>query len=168
MAKHDELEVHDDPGFQHREWVRERIAWTAMALVVVAAVFGLFGHGLFSPRTVSERSGFSVTYERIARRGGPTDLILAVDPRSVPDDRIQIRVSARYLGDLDIEAITPEPARSVSTTDGVVYEFDLSPGTASGGTEIRFDLRPDDLWSTGGQIELIGHSTVHIDQFLLP
>ena len=38
-----DLEVGQDLDFQRREWAVQRVGWGAMALVILAALLGLFG-----------------------------------------------------------------------------------------------------------------------------
>jgi hypothetical protein len=47
------------PRFQRIEWLVERIAWLLLAALLIAAILGVFGHGLLSSRSVSERQGNS-------------------------------------------------------------------------------------------------------------
>ena len=43
--RHGDLEIDEDLPFQRREWFAERVAWAVMALLIAAALLGLFGTG---------------------------------------------------------------------------------------------------------------------------
>jgi hypothetical protein len=45
VQRHGDLEIQEDLPFQRREWLVERVAWGVMALLIVAALLGLFGTG---------------------------------------------------------------------------------------------------------------------------
>lgn len=40
-----DLKVSEDMAFQHRTWVVQRVAWAALALLLIAAMLGLFSVG---------------------------------------------------------------------------------------------------------------------------
>ena len=90
-----------------------------MALVVVAALAGLFGAGplSWSSETASDGS-VEVSFQRFARRGGPAELSLAV-PVSGGQDQAEVWVDARYLERLDVEL--PRFERAVEGTPVVIF-----------------------------------------------
>lgn len=51
---------------------------------------------------------------------------------------------------------------------GLVYEFDLDPEATSGTARLRFTVRPDTVGVASGEVELVGHSTHSIRQFVFP
>lgn len=60
MAEHARkggLEVSQDLNFQRREWVVQRVGWVVMAVLLVAALLGLFGPGPLSKSIAGSASG---------------------------------------------------------------------------------------------------------------
>src|SRR5690606_5642020 len=66
-AAHSSLEVNDDPSFQRRFWIAERISWLVFLAVVGAAMLGLTGMGGPLSRAQAEAAAANVDYPRIAR-----------------------------------------------------------------------------------------------------
>ena len=49
-----DLAIREDMRHQRLEWAVERVGWAAVALVLVAALAGLLGHGPLSRATAGE------------------------------------------------------------------------------------------------------------------
>lgn len=65
---HSSIEITEDLSFQRRAWIMQRVAWTIMLLLTIAALLGAFGRGtLSSARVTSPGSVMSAEYERFAR-----------------------------------------------------------------------------------------------------
>lgn len=67
---------------------------------------------------------------------------------------------------MQIEQIVPEPAQARAQGQAVIYTVPLSGEAES--TTITFDLRPQGMGPTGGQIEVLGGQSVNISQFIYP
>jgi hypothetical protein len=162
------LEILEDMQFQERDWTRERVGWIAIAVILLVAVLGGFGHGLLGYRSVADGEGkLNVTYEQVARRGGVTNLDVTITAGAIVGDRVQLHLPDGYLDHIDIEAITPEPAESLPDGEGIVFEFQLDDQTP-GDVTIRFDLRPDQVGTAEATVELVDHTSVRFEQLLLP
>ncbi len=163
-------EIHDptDLEFQRRDWRRERIGWTVLVLFVIAAVLGLVGEGLFSARTVGADTGFVLTYERAARRHDQTQMTAEVDLAATDGDTAELRISASYLDAIDLRGVVPEPEGVAATDDGAIFRFELDPEATGGTARFRFTFRPDAVGFIDGEIELVGHTTHSIRQFVFP
>lgn len=51
------VQVSEDLDFQRKEWRVQRIAWTCMAVLILAAALGAAGSGPLSSRTAKARGG---------------------------------------------------------------------------------------------------------------
>ncbi len=106
VPRHGDLEIPEDLPFQRREWVAERIAWTVMALVVGAAVLGLFGSGWLS-RSIAGDQGAPVwlEYERYCLSGWLSRIQHLVGGRGVLGGEAEQRLEC---GHRRASAIEPE------------------------------------------------------------
>lgn len=106
--------------FQEFEWIIQRVFWALLALVLLAAAFGLFGNGPWSKRSLSFPS-FDLAYERFIRYETPTSLILTAQAGS--RGVTELFLSQEMVEALTIERIVPRPNAERSEPDGVHYEF---------------------------------------------
>jgi hypothetical protein len=119
-------EEQEEPATTEREWRVQRAGWVLLALIVVAALAGVFGPGPLSWSTTSAADGsLSVEYSRFARNGGPIAVRLEVAPSAAVDGQVQVVLSSELLDSLEVRQIVPEPESQASTDDGVVFTFAL-------------------------------------------
>ena len=84
MAKSD-VKFDGDLAFHSLSWRVERIAWLGMLLILVAALFGLFGDGLLSHRQLRTADGSMVLeYDRFGQVSADTILSLSLQFREFP------------------------------------------------------------------------------------
>ena len=129
MPKSNSLQLHEDLGFQRREWRAQRLGSWALTLFVVAAAAGLFGSGPLSRvRATTPDGSLSVEYERFVRRGAGLRLVVHHDAPA--SGAVELRLDRAYVDGLRIERVTPEPETiDVGATD-VVFTFSTSSATA--------------------------------------
>src|SRR3546814_4740948 len=95
-----------------------------MALVLVAALLGLFSTGPLSSTTARDATGsVRIEYDRFERSLAPSTLHVAFSAAGA-NDTVSLRFSRSYLEAIQIERIQPEPQRSLADADGVVFVFD--------------------------------------------
>lgn len=118
------LEIDHDMKFHQRSWRLQRVAWVIMALLLLAALLGLFGSGPLSRATLVDESGtISLNYERFARREAPTALRVHLAANAVDDDEIRLWISRDYIDEVEIERITPQPSATEVGVDRLIYTF---------------------------------------------
>src|SRR5262245_38055738 len=67
------LQIDEEPAFQERMWLMERIGWWGIAAIPLAAAAGLFGHGPVSRATLEVTDDtqpahpMALEYERFGR-----------------------------------------------------------------------------------------------------
>jgi hypothetical protein len=155
------LQIDQALEFQQRFHVIQRIAWSVLALVPVAAVAGLFGGGLFSETTAGSRAaGVTVSYDRFARITADTEIELRLERADGPT---AVTISRALLDRYQINEIRPEPVRVATRPDRVEYVFAAS----ASGTAL-FALQPDEAWSSSGTVTVAGGTPVQVDQFVFP
>lgn len=160
-----DLEGERDLAFQRREWAVQRAAWAAMALVLLAALAGLFGSGPLSEASV-EAGPLAVGYGRFQRRHAPEELVVAVAPRASAGGRVEVWLPAAYLGAIDVESVVPAPEAVRADGDRVVYAFAVDdPGQP---LEATFSLEHDDVGVVHGGAGLVGGPEVAFRQVVYP
>jgi hypothetical protein len=155
------LQIDQALDFQQRFHVIQRIAWSVLALVPVAAVAGLFGGGLFSETTAGGRAaGVTVSYDRFARITADTEIELRLERADGPT---AVTISRALLDRYQVSEIRPEPVRVVTRPDRVEYVFAAS----ASGTAL-FAVQPDAVGSSSGTVTVAGGAPVRVNQFVFP
>ncbi len=137
-----DLDIHQDLPFQRRTWMVQRVSWAVMALAVLAAVLGLFGHGPLS-ETVAEDPAvpLKLTYERFGRYQSPLTLQLHVESRAISEGRVLLWLSQDYLDHVEVQRISPEPSAQRLSPTGILYEFELADEGQGGDVTLHVEAR---------------------------
>jgi hypothetical protein len=161
------LEIVQDLSFQEREWRAQRIGWVVMALIVLAALLGLTGTGVFAGGTAGDETApLEVEYSRIAELDAPAHLDARIAADAATGEAVKLRLDRSYLDGVEIERITPLPDDVETTADQIVYEFRVdTPGAP---IEVSFDLRPSTFGVKQGSIGLTGGLVLDFTQLVLP
>ncbi len=130
--RHD-LELDQDLAFQHRQWRVERICWLIIALLLVAALMGLFGRqplARVSDHTSDRR--LSIHYDRYVRSENNVEFLLTVEPQDGAGI-VRLWFDPEYLDAVKIVAVSPVPLRGEARDGGraLVFHTDGSRFTAS-------------------------------------
>lgn len=167
MKRVGDLEINQDVTHQEREWKAERIGWLLLAVVVLVAAAGVFGHGPVSWTSRSTADGsLAVSFERFGRRGGTQQLVVRADASAAVDGVWRLEISTDYIHDVTVDTLSPEPDSVESAPGSVRYTFvQAEPGAP---LEAVFSLTPDALWGHHGEISLVGGDTVRVDSFFFP
>jgi hypothetical protein len=155
------LQIDQALPFQRRFHLIQRVAWSLLALVPVAAVLGLFGGGLLGETSAGSRAaGVTVSYDRFARMSADTELELRLERADGPS---AVSISRSLLDQYDISEIRPEPERVITRPDRIEYVFAASAsGTA------RFAVQPSAPGSASGMVAVHGGSPVRVRQLVFP
>lgn len=161
------LEIDQDLGFQEHEWRLQRVIWMLLLAIVVLALFGLFGTGPLSSMTAgSEDEGITLDYERFVRHDGRASLVVDVSPDQVSEGQVELWLDEAYLGDIQIETISPQPNEVRSDGDRQVYVFLAEDPTAP--ITITFSYRPDTIGRLSGDMGIVDGPTLSFDQLSYP
>jgi hypothetical protein len=162
MAKRDQPSAfQSELEYHRREWAVQRIGWILMAIVLAAAVAGVFGGGPLS-RTSAPAGAHRVEYERFARYGARTEIVVNVAKESADGQAATVAIGHSFLDDYRVEAVTPEPRATMDAGEHVSFTFD-----ATSGARIIFRLEPDAMGRHSGEVR-IGSDSVHVSQFVYP
>jgi hypothetical protein len=125
IDRHIDRPVDEHMRFQRAEWVAERVAWGAMALVAFVALTGLLGYGPASWATASDSSGrLSVEYNRFQRATVTTRFAFHV---TSPQEPVELRLGPAFSAQFEIDSLHPEPVRSTQGPDGLHMAFARPP-----------------------------------------
>ena len=158
------LQIDRDLAYQRRQWIAERIGWSMMLLLVIAAAAGVFGEGMLSSASVSDRGELTVEYERFVRYLTPTTLKIHL-PVRFEDKDVQIRINRDFLQAAKIESIVPSPATVVIGDNWLGYNFTVhGPGPVL----IQFDLTHETAGRLSATISASDSAPLSFHQFVYP
>ena len=161
------LQTEADLGVQRRTWRIQRIGWVVFAVLVVAALAGLFGSGPLSKTEAgSQTSGLRVEYERFARLHAPTDLVIRANRRLARNDELAIVLSGDALDGLELQSTMPPPDGTAVVPDAVVLHFrtDRQPGEL----KIVLHAKPRQVGLLNAQIAVRDGPAHAIRQWIYP
>ncbi|HWC25914.1 MAG TPA: hypothetical protein VG474_04960 [Solirubrobacteraceae bacterium] len=118
-----DLEIADDPAYERRALAVRRVFAGVWALIMLAALLGIFGTGPLSDARSAD-GPLRAEYERFTRFGTTTELSIAPGRA---DGRTNVAISRSYLHDMVIDDILPQPDGATVLPDRVVYTFDVQP-----------------------------------------
>jgi hypothetical protein len=147
-----------------RGWVFERVGWVAMAVVLVAAVIGLFGGpGWLSETEAAIGDELIVKYSRFCRAHSPIELTVVWVPRT---QEPALWIARSYLDEFEIEEIRPTPSAVTLETDRIHYAFRSSRPAAR--VEVTFRLKAEHGGRYRGRIGVDDGLDVEVRQLVFP
>lgn len=157
-----QLQLDEDEHFQRRDWAAQRVAWAVFALVLLAALLGLFGSGPLSTasRTIE---GAQVQFERFGRNGRP--MTMTFDIESTDAGTVTITISDDYLAAAPVERTEPEASEQSTGNGARQFEFDLA---ADEGGRIVFHLHPRSVGRAKGWVAINDGGPLPISTFFYP
>lgn len=162
-----DLEIAEDLEFQRRTWVFERAGWIVFAIIVAAAMAGLFGRGLLGVAVAAtDDARLSVEYHRFWRMQSPMTLRIRADASTSEDGRVRVWIGRPYLQTARLSHVLPEPESVEAGPDRIVFVFALtSDATAA---DISLDLEPETPGYLRGRAGIEGGPQVAFAQFFYP
>lgn len=161
-----ELEQPENRTANVREWWAERIGWFVIAAILIAALLGAFGPGLFSFReTTSDDGRLTVEYYAVQRYSAPAELRIRFDP---PQDAeyVELAISQSFVDEVTPEAISPVPAAMSVKGEDVVCRFRTTDLGQLGHVVYRYEH--DSFGSLPIKISLLPDSEVDLSIFVCP
>lgn len=162
-----DLEFTQDLDLQRKTWTVQRIGWGSMALIVLAALAGVFGSGPLARTEVADNSQtFRLLYDRFGRYEGELVLQLVLTPETTKSNRVTVEIDRAYWTGHAVEHITPEPLISSIGIDGFLYTFETSAPSVP--AIIVFRLRPKYFGAMDGRIRVNNAGPLRFHQFMFP
>lgn len=160
-----DLEILQEPEFQRREWLVERVGWALLTLFVVAGLLGLLGPGPLGDATATGDQGLvEVSYGRVAHYEADDFLSFRLDPAAVEEDTVTVTLTGSWLSGVDVQGVSPAPGEELVTDDGVVYEFAVEePGDLT----VTVAFRAQDVGPLTADVA-VGTDSLSLTQYVLP
>jgi hypothetical protein len=160
------LQIAEDIAFQERDWRAERIAWVVMALIVAAAMLGLFSVGpLSATRTVDPYGAMEIEYSRFLRLSAPTKMTLRLRPEAGSASGFALILDEHFIEAFRINSVAPSPARSLAAASGLRLEFASSGEPRAA---VTLHLEPIRFGRISPQIALPGGANLRLPMFVYP
>ena len=156
--------VQEDMSMQQRVWRFERVGWYVLVAMVLLALAGLFGNGPLSDAEVVSQDGrVRVEYQRLSRSGTTDSLFITVQGAS--GQPVEVQLEGSLLRDASIETLQPEPQRSMSHGQAMLFQL----GTRQDGmSTLYLTLRSEHVGTLEGSVRVGPHSAVRFSTFLYP
>jgi hypothetical protein len=162
-----DLEIEEDIGFQRRDWAVRHIAWAILALIILAALLGLFSNGILSQATLGgDEAALQLEYERFGRHKAPMTLKVRLGPKAIQEGRARLWLERNYLNTIKVETITPQPDSVESSANRLIYVFS-APGS-NYSVEVTFVVQSEKVGRQAGQVGLAGGPALSFRQFIYP
>jgi hypothetical protein len=162
-----ELEFHQDLPHERLEWRIERIGWVTMALLLLAALIGLLGPGPLSSATAGGRdSALWVEYNRFERYQAPAMLRVHLGPGAARDGKARLWLSRKYVENIELRHIDPEPESVEVAHDRLIYTFSAPDPTRP--TAVTYHLEANKFWRMPVSVGLDGGPQLNFTQFFYP
>jgi hypothetical protein len=159
------LQLEERLDFHRRNSLVQRIAWCLLALLLIAALLGVFGAGgVFAEARVIGEGGVELRYDRFARRSASSTLLLRLGEAGA-GSQVRVRLARAFIERAQIDSVTPEPQRVETDTDGVTYVFAAGRAPSA---PVRFDLKLERSGRYRDQVVLEPGGTLELRQFIYP
>ena len=162
-----DLEINQDLDVQRTTWTVQRIGWSVMTLIVLAALSGVFGSGpLARTEVIDDQQTFRLLYDRFGRYEGELVLQLELTPEATTTNRVTVEIDRTYWISHAVEHITPAPLLASIGIDGFRYTFEINAPSMP--AVIAFRLRPKYLGALDGRIRVNDGAPLQFNQFMFP
>jgi hypothetical protein len=154
--------AHGATHFQRREWIVQRIGWSLMGLVILAALAGVFGRGPLANATVGN-DVVTLKFERFVRRSADARWDFIVHDDAV--GRVDIGIDANLGSHFEISAIHPEPSSTALSGGKWIYSFDTRGG---GDLSVQFVVLPQEMGRHSGTITVNESPPLQVSLLVYP
>jgi hypothetical protein len=117
-----------DPAYGRAEALWQRLGWGLIAAVLIAAVLGLFGGGLFSRAEVT-RTGddyeLELSYPRFARTASPIQFTLSVHAPQQSAEQVSVTVSGEIRDEVSFTGVRPQPDIEAIQGDAMIFTWQV-------------------------------------------
>jgi len=143
------------PTFERRKWAFDRAMWCVMAALILAALLGFFGSGIFSRTTVSESyqgGAVELAHPRFARFHVPENMRLDVHAPDATGESLKVTLSSALAEQIDVTSVSPPPDSVTFGPDGQTYEWQVEDWSQPVGPSFAYE--PDDWGRVKGQMSV--------------
>jgi hypothetical protein len=161
------IDLSQDMVFERREWVLQRVGWVVIALLLVAALLGLLGHGpLTREQAVDINSASWLEYNSVDHYQASSQLKLHVGPGAASGKQLRVSLNQAYLERIELERVMPEPASQELGEGRVFFVFDVAePGQP---LDVAFQLAFTQFGRANAEVAVEGGPQFSFSQLVLP
>ena len=156
----------EDLAHERAIWKLQHFAWGLFALILLAALLGVFGRGLLSESKVGNpNAGLWAEYDRFGRYHAPSTLKLHLAPSgnsSLP----AVWLGRDFVDRIEMQQIYPQPERVKVGQDRLIYIFNVARTNES--AVITFHYKPDGYGKTHAKLGLENGPELQFSQFVYP
>jgi hypothetical protein len=161
------FEIDQDLSFTRQEWVAQRVGWGVMGFIVILALLGVFSSGPLSHTTVTSMDGHvSLQYARFVRYLAPTILQVHLHSAANRDQQTRLWLDRRYLQEVEVQQITPQPQRVEAAAERFSYIFNHAMSEQP--IIVTFHVQPHTMGSLSGRIGLDNGPLLLFSQLVYP
>lgn len=136
MNSNNSLQLDDKMNLHRKEWRVQKIGWSILSLLLIAAALGLFGNGVLSETIVGNPgTNHWMRYQHFIRLEAP--FTLEVHMTTSENKAAVLAIPNDYLQVMNLEKMTPEPDQIQIKEGQVQYIF---PG--NGHVQVNLQLKP--------------------------
>lgn len=157
-------DIDDDVAFQHRVWRFERIGWFIMGLIILAALLGYAGHGLYSGAEEGD-DRLRIEYPRFTRHLSPAQMKIHVGADAVEGGAVTLLLNEDFADSFEIDNVVPMPAQWQAGAGGVRMRIPMR-GDAPG--VVRIYMTPQGFGPVSTQVGIDGAPALELWQFIYP
>lgn len=163
-----DLQIDENMQHQRLSWRAERVGWIVWTLILLAALLGLFGRGVFNTTSVtSSDARLTVEYSRFWRLQSPMTLRVAAGEDAVADGNLRLWLDRGYVDANTIASIVPEPDGVTAGADRLIFTFSVDAG--AGRPSVTFEIEPQKAGFRAGRAGLAGSTDeVAFRQLIFP
>lgn len=160
-AMRNDFEVEQDLRLQYHEWHVERIGWFIIALLMAAALAGLFGHHPLARVSGHTSDGrLSIQYDRFARYETNAELLVTLQPDADGSGIVRLWFDPHYLDSLKVLAVSPVPLRGEAREGGRAFVFQTDGSRFTATLSLQFEsigLVHGNVWADEGKPLSLSH-----------
>lgn len=149
-------------------WQIQKIGYLVLFILIVAALIGLTGNGIFGTTIKADSSGLlKVEYDPILRSHSDTVIRLWVRPQSLSDKAsFALSLSQTSFANAIIKQINPKPISE--SIDGANLRYTFSASNNSTAMPIQIWFEPQIFGKLNTTVNFHNQSTVTFQQLILP
>ena len=134
-----------------------------IGVLLAGAMAGIFGGGPLAHASTAAGSA-RLEFDRLVRHGVVTRLTLQLGPDQAVSRRVQVTLDWGYLEKVDLRDVIPEPVSTVSSPEGITWEF----AADEAGSTIVLEIEPRHSGRREGLLKVGANTTLGFRQFVYP
>lgn len=160
------VEIDQDLEFQRRMWRAERIGWAVMAILLLCAALGMFGHGALSRTMALKGDLLTVEYQRFGRYQAPMEMRVYLSAGSSQD--LFFQLDRVFLMNVQITSIFPKPVTEQPIYDGVQFLFSPTRVKGEGSLVVTISYQPKQMGLLKAAVRGEETTSLSVTQFIYP